>query len=141
MTTKPQPFSLGEVLEAHKPTKKPKWYEADAMRAYLALLHDDGDADAMAALVRYLRSDEPIDPQFRRTLANLFEGEVNRRKLVFKRRPGRQPDPAREMSIATHIQIIMRKLSKEQAIADAMKRFNLGRKRVTAIWEKWRLEI
>jgi hypothetical protein len=103
----------------------------DASVAYIALVGGfkrDGEQEQRAAIARLLRSNAPLEREFRDVLALLFERRANGRRLVFERKRGRQIDPARPAGIAWHVQMLQEldpTQSKESVVAETAAFFKL----------------
>jgi hypothetical protein len=81
----------------------------DASVAYIALVGGfkrGEEREQRAVLARLLRSNQPLDRDFRKVLAQLFEGRANGRRLVFEATRGRQTDPARTLDVAGFVAML-----------------------------------
>jgi hypothetical protein len=100
----------------------------EALRTLKAGFDRDGEQEQRAAIARLLRSNAPLEREFRDVLALLFERWANGRRLVFERKRGRQIDPARTEWIAWHVQMLQNldpTQSKESAVAETANFFDL----------------
>jgi hypothetical protein len=109
-------------------------------RRYLAPNSSD-EVFAREAMVRLLRSAEPLPRELRDCLADLFEpqdGEGIARQIVFEKRVGIR-DIMNDSAIATYIlEQVGSGTQVEAAIAAAMKRYDKGRTTIYNIWMRHR---
>jgi hypothetical protein len=87
---------------------------------------------AREALLRVLRSPEPLSGTLRSRLAELFDpqSKIAQRQLVFKRRKGRPVSTAANKQVAYHVARLAKNGGKEAAVAAAEKQFKLSRKQI-----------
>jgi hypothetical protein len=88
---------------------------------------------ARQALLRVLRSPEPLSRTLRNRLAELFDplSALAERQLVFKRRrSGRPPDPRTNKQVANYVASKAKDGGKEAAVAAAQEKFGLSRKQI-----------
>jgi hypothetical protein len=91
----------------------------------------DDERLARQALVRVLRSSEPLSRTLRTRLAELFEprSAIVERQLTFKRRRGR-PKSRSNKQVANYVNRKTKDGGKEAAVAAAQERFGLSRKQI-----------
>jgi hypothetical protein len=88
---------------------------------------------AREALMRVLRSAEPLSRTLRSRLAELFDPQsaIAERQLVFtRRRKGRPPESRANKQVAHYVSRMEKVGGKEAAIAVAQEQFGLSRKEV-----------
>jgi len=99
--------------------------------------------EAKAAFVRLLRSDVPLNEEFRCILADLFDpsdSPTHERELVFKNRfPGNPPEWQRDMQLAGYVFYQVKAgIKVDIAIQEAMARFGVARPTAYRAWKTWR---
>jgi hypothetical protein len=88
---------------------------------------------AREALVRVLRSPEPLSRTLRSRLAELFDPQsaIAERQLVFtRRRKGRPPESRANKQVSNYVSRMEKAGGKEAAVAAAQEQFSLSRKEV-----------
>jgi hypothetical protein len=95
------------------------------------------ELEARQALIRVLRSDQPLNPILRKHLAELFEvnSAATRRQLVFKPRQTRKrSDPMRAQDISNFVNRARKELPGQRnvdaAVEAAKEHFQLSRKTI-----------
>jgi hypothetical protein len=104
---------------------------------------EDGSSDenvARAAFVKVLRSGEPLSPELRNLMADLFDATAtNPRKLVFRfRREGSQGDPRGAFEVAMYVVQRLHPREFESAVQSAMSKFGLKRGAVLGALKRYR---
>jgi hypothetical protein len=89
---------------------------------------------AREALLRVLRSPEPLSRTLRSRLAELFDpqSKIAQRQLVFKRRGRGKPASISNKQVADYVDRLARNGTKKAAVAAAIDQFGLSRKQIYA---------